>query len=454
MWNGDAGYHSRHYKRSISRAERIACHIRLANRFLDVGCNEGVVSEYLLKSGKVKKAVGVELSDVEPSLWLRKNNDFELIKNDIQNITFDESFDCVFYGAVHHHLVRESGIVTALEVFKKIASVCTGKIYFETGQLTEGSRWKWQREINNYFSSDEEHIWYLLQSIEPILTGFKVVGKYFIHGVPRYLCEISVDGNRDDLSLKSEYFFDQNKKKASDLCDAIGKTDLLLIDYMKSDIKPTFRKISYLGKSFFIKKRYLLPHVDFLEYKIGSSVEYDWAVSPVLYTEKGIIFPWIDGIPLSKVNKLSPDLTICLQRQLDLIVKNVFTKTIKLPPSLLYAPVEASLAAIVDFNINNFIVNGDRIRVVDFEYHSSNTIARNYVNFSRAYFKLGAFMKGVVFLSRGLVKEGVFSFKSIFFPFEIRALKRRPSLFWWVFIKMRNLFDRFLIKMLPFYSEQ
>lgn len=454
-WVGDSNYHRRHHSRSEKRAERIACHLSCASNFLDVGCNEGLVSEYLLRTGKVEKATGIELSDAKLSKWLSESDSFEFIKGDVENIVLEEKYDCIFYGAVHHHIVRESGFPAAINVFKKLAYSCADKIYFETGQLAEGGRWQWQREIYKNFSNDEEHFWFLLQSIEPILKNFKVIGRFYIHGVRRYLCEISVeDRGVEEEESCIDFEFSSIKNQEDFIKNPNIENGLDANDKAINNLDPFFRKIKTNEGSFFVKQRMASPHVDFLEYKIGRQIDFEWFVRPLGLSSSGIVFPWVDAMPLMKAKGIEKYKRKKLIDQLDTILEDAKSKKVELVRSLLIGRKNSRMFDVVDFNVRNFLFDGDNLFVVDVEYFSDGNSSRNILHFSKLYFRLGAFTKSakLAFLGSGI--RVLLSIKSFFFPFEIRVLRRSPSLISWSVARIRWVGGVALIRIFPSLAEK
>ena len=105
------------------------------------------------------------------------------------------------YGAVHHHILNLYGLSAAVATLQKLVSHCDKHLFFETGQIGEGGRWEWQREMRGYFRTDEEHFFYMLRSIEHLIEGFEVVGSFWIHGVRRHYLRIDVRANTDKVLL-------------------------------------------------------------------------------------------------------------------------------------------------------------------------------------------------------------------------------------------------------------
>lgn len=453
VWSGDSNYHRRHCRRSLKRAERIGCHLVRANTLLDVGCNEGLVSEYLLRMGKADFVTGIEMSDAKLSNWLKESAHFELINASVEDVAFERRYDCIFYGAVHHHIVRESGITTAVKIFQKLAHACDDRMFFETGQLGEGGRWEWQRALAKYFSNDEEHFWYLLRSVEPILKSFKVIGQYYIHGVPRYLCEISFKSQGDetkDFDFSVGGFDEIQRFRRMDGSKAFK----LESDRQADSLSPTFKRLEQSGQYIFTKQRPLLPHVDLTEYQIGSQLDFSWAVRPLGYSDAGIVFPWVEGKAIAKEKGFSGSLQRQLIAQLDTIMRDAKRRRVDLQPSLLVGCKRRSTFDVIDFNINNYLLVGEELKVVDFEFFSDVTRSRNYINFANVYYRLGARVPACKYYSYGLLGMLAESAGNSIRPFEVRVVRRSPSLLSWLHTLIRSRTGRLLIRLFPFLSEK
>ncbi|OQX30433.1 MAG: hypothetical protein B0D96_05905 [Candidatus Sedimenticola endophacoides] len=120
----DSLYHRRHSKRSLRRAERIAEYIQPGDEILDVGCNQGVISDCILRDSKPSSVTGVELSRATVSKVLFDNPEFDFIEGNICDIRLEKQFDVIVYGAVHHHILRERGLSEAVRVWRSLAGRC------------------------------------------------------------------------------------------------------------------------------------------------------------------------------------------------------------------------------------------------------------------------------------------------------------------------------------------
>lgn len=456
-WVGDSGYHGRHKKRSIQRAKRIASHFAHAKKFLDVGCNQGLTTSYLLDAGKVAKATGVEIADDAVSSSLLSNPNFDLITGDISELDIQGEYDCIFYGAVHHHIVREKGLGVAVEVFQKLVKACNGIMFFETGQLTEGGRWLWQNKLKEYFSTDEEHIFYLLRAIEPCLVDFHVVGRFQIHGVWRYLFKLYISHNHDENYSFSD-FDHSNIKIVRSFTRTSGSSYQRLIESesLISDTGVHLAEINLSDERFFLKTRFRTPHIDNEEFELGTQVDFDWALGPKYITDKGIIFPWIDGVKLNDYVFACESDRVRILTQINIIWSDITEKDITLFPSIFCPNRTEKAVCVFDFNVNNFIVVDDSVKltVVDFEFHSSNSYSRNLMNFSKLYFFMGAYSLGIKFYAKGFLIEVHKLLKRQFNCFRVRVIQRGPSFSSFFVTIFRSQLGKILVKCFPFLAEK
>lgn len=381
---GDAQYHQRHNRRSLRRAQRISKYIQDGEKILDVGCNRGVISEYLLENNNPKLIKGIEISEIQPSEHLNSNKKFSFSREDICHSDID-LFDSVIYGAVHHHIVRENGLGKSIEVLQKLAENCRKQIFFETGELKEGGRWQWQRSIREYFRSDEEHIYFLLNAIRPHIDDVDVIGNFFIHGFPRSLLRIKLKpfAQRKDLKKKASatnkrtslnHFVAQktNKTKSIDLRMKTG-----LIEFSET---PTENSAFCKGRPFF-------PWVSEDEFLISSQIDKLWAIKPYNKPEDGVLkFPFIRGLSIYEVprenRKEVADALINIHSE----AKNL---VIKAPKSLLDRELsQRKLYNCIDMNPNNFIIeykkNKFYVYVCDFEPQPNDQCWKNKINEARS----------------------------------------------------------------------
>jgi len=159
---------------------------------LDVGCNNGITSQYLLERGIASRVTGVELLATTVDESLQQDSRFSLIEGNVAELEIKQTYDVCIYGAVHHHILNFHGLSAAVATLQMLAAQSDRHLFFETGQISEGGRWDWQRAMRRYFRTDEEHFFYLLRSIEHLIDDFAIIGKFWIHGARRSYLRIDL----------------------------------------------------------------------------------------------------------------------------------------------------------------------------------------------------------------------------------------------------------------------
>jgi SAM-dependent methyltransferase len=461
-WTGDPDYHFRHGGRSLRRARRIAQFLPLQCTFLDVGCNQGLTSKYLLNSGRVRHATGIELAADAVSADLKTDERFSLVQGDICDLVLDKRYDAIFYGAVHHHIVRERGFGTAVSVLQQLVMHTDRCLFFETGHVSEGGRWGWQNVLRKHFRTDEEHFSYLLQTIEPWLLDFDVIGKFFIHGIRRWLVRVDIkpveDASRGVYPMQVSDSV-QNLAKDSETARmrSCGPPSLLA-----REVGVTYWESQCAGGSpVFLKRRAHMTHLDRDEYLIGRQLQHDWAVTPRDYqVDKGIAFPWISGKPLSDWNDLDSSIRQLVAERLIKIFKQAMQTTVSPPARLLLpAPANISLLEIVDLNPKNILVcecdMAIALKVVDFERQSNHYLWKNRIHLAMELFRLRshtgfAAIQLVIGVASGL---GVL-IKYQFLGVRRRIIDRQPSLASFLVTEVRSVTGRLIVWMFPFLASR
>jgi len=460
----DAGYHSRHSSRTLQRAARIAGNIDVGSTILDVGCNEGLTSRYLLESDRSATVTGVELyrTTVQPSVL--DDPRFELLEGNIVDLELDRMYDYVIYGAVHHHVLAHNGISVAIETLRKLVAHCNRCLFFETGQLTEGGRWAWQRVMRRYFSTDEEHIHYLLRSIEKQLAGFEVIGRFPIHGVRRAYLRIDI---RPDST---------NERSATRPATIGEDADGPYGREFGSD-GPSFRKIGTSSRDDspnhfwiapaggrnrkFLKQYRHHPIAAKSEWEIGRQIDADWAVLPESYSaaDNMIVSPYLeDASPLSSFGKLPLDLRRRLAAQAIEIFQDAARIEVDTPAGLLMGSRgRARLIDVIDLNENNLLVidqsGVETVRVIDFEKHGEENASRNRMHLGRILlslrvrqaYALACYCAGWIGVSWQLVR-------ALSWPLAERITARQPSLLSSSIVAIRSLTGRILGRALALFG--
>ena len=434
----DSTYHSRHSRRTVARASRIAEHIHAPGKLLDVGCNKGITSRFMLDSGNARHVTGIELQakTVEPDLL--KRDGFQLIAGNIVNLKLEEKYDHIIYGAVHHHILNLFGLSSAIHTLQKLISNCNKHLFFETGQLGEGGRWGWHAPMRREFRTDEEHFFYILRSVEHLISGFEVIGSFWIHGIRRHYLRIDIKPVEDVVSL--ERFIAWPKYTRGPFARSRGQHKQCIYETKEPEAtdSPSHFWVSDSGdRPLFIKKHAHLTIAATAEFSLGAQIDKPWAVQPVAYVETfdTLAFPYIrDALPIRDFSnshikrrcELAAQVVEIFRdaRRLDVIVR---TKV------LLSSRSSARLVDIIDLNPNNILVTKgherDIVRVVDFEFHGLHTSSRNRVHLARLLFLL---RRRRAYAAQQFVIgwAGIF-IKLVCYevvPFAQRVIDRQPSL--------------------------
>ncbi len=434
----DSTYHARHARRTLARAECIAEHIGEPGSLLDVGCNNGITSRFLLDQGKARHVTGIELkaTTVEPDLIERE--DFRLIEGNVVDLELDQNYDHIIYGAVHHHILNLFGLSPAIRTLQKLLSHCDKHLFFETGQLGEGGRWEWQGPMRRDFRTDEEHFFYILRSIEHLISGFEVIGSFWIHGIRRHYLRIDV--RQDDAETVDGELIAWPQGARGPYARSRGQLDQTIFETEKPEEtdSPAHFWIADGGDTpLFIKKHAHIPIAAEAEWSLGRQVGEDWAVAPVAYVEDNdtLAFPYLrDAAPIDTFRSAPSAHRRQLAAQVAEIFRDAAELRVTFPSRVLLSSADnARLTDVVDLNPNNLLVEDhdgkDVVRVVDFEIHGLHTAARNRVNLARVLwllrqrqaYALVQFIIGWAGVAGGLIRYQ-------FTPFRQRVVDRQPSL--------------------------
>lgn len=455
-WQGDRDYHDRHQERSLRRARCIEQHLTGDCTFLDVGCNRGLTSSYLLSRGKVARATGIELAQGAVADDLLRDERFSFLSGDICDIALTGTYDAIFYGAVHHHIVRERGLATAIGVLQKLVDHCSHQLFFETGHLTEGSRWAWQRELRKYFRTDEEHIFFLLRHIEPRIRAVEVIGQFPIHLSLRWLLRIEVEPlSRHPLSYP---------RTTNALCErklrwqtrTFGSQNQQWRDLTPGEIAfVEFGETTDLHEPrLFIKRRPLARHVDEDEYLIATSVQVKHVVQPLrLEPTLGIVYPFVDGVPIldwiRKNKRQAPRIAAA--------VLEAFrdARNQEAPPTrLLLGGARRKLVDVVDMSPNNFLVSdtpsGPVLHWIDLERQSAHYSWKNCLHVANLLVRIRGYRRTALLL----LLKGIATALMLLVRYQLvgpgeRIVARQPSLASLVVTAVRSGIGRLVIRAAP-----
>ena len=463
------GYHNRHHGRSKKRADAIIRNIGDVNSILDIGCNQGLTSRFLLANTKVKQITGIEISKTTVDADLLKDNRFTLVEGNICDLSLDDCFDAIIYGAVHHHIFREHGLGEAVRVFQKIAKSCKGKLFFETGHIAEGGRWLWQKRIREYFRTDEEHIFYLLRSIEERILDFKVIGRFWIHGARRWLLCITmndksqlIDCGAANESLQIEF---SNQGKRQTFTRTFGSKNQRLIPVVgeQNDAPAKFQKQTLGANSYFIKTALHSRTSLVQEFHIGKALSQEWAVQPFgMPSPDSILFPFIEGKSIAEY--ISQSLTNMERKQITDQILSIWNKSqiisLNWPKGILIPLSEkAVLSDVMDLNPNNLLVEyykgQPRVRVIDFEPQSNHYRWKNKLHIAKLlmgshHYRLFAIRMAIAGAFLGIMYLFKYELKSI----EERIRDKQPSLSSVVTASIRTFTGRTIACLIPSLDEK
>ncbi len=450
----DASYHSRHARRTLQRAERILENIPDGARVLDVGCNNGITSQFLLDSGKVSHVTGIELLASTVDEPLKEHPDFRLIEGNIVDLELDENYDVVIYGAVHHHILNFNGLAAAIATMQKLVRHCDGRLFFETGQAGEGGRWGWQRAARRFFRTDEEHFCYLLRSIEHDISAFSIIGKFWIHGIRRSYLRIDMkERGKGVITVAADPELPGDAE--GPFARSFGSRDQQILPATDAAVagSPTrFWKSNESGK--FFKQHRHHPIAAAVEHSIGEHIHHAWAVTSAACDRRTatLEFPLLgDAVPLAEYAKTGKRRR-ALAQQVRAVHRDATTTALNLNDGAVMRTGN-SVIDVCDLNINNLMVteSGDTVtlNVVDFEQQGVAYGWRNRMHFARTLWLLReSRFKAMTEYFFGVVSGVVRMLAAQTLPFEERIRRRQPSLVSLLVADVRTLSGRVLGRIL------
>lgn len=255
------------------------------NFIFDVGCNNGMIS-YPLQTELNKKVLGVDLSnDLDvPKDYEFKNMNVEKSNEIIYN-------DCTLFLSLYHHILGNSGLKKADDVFYKLL-LRTKYLIFDTGNLSEIRRNKtyWYNEQKIHFNNEKE-------LLDHFRIEYNKIGKWDVANGKRTVVVFNNDSFDNSVNVVNEYrrmIGSNNSKYGLTLLDKISNEYDFFMDI-------SFYELELNGKRFFAKKRY---NDDEREKKEIENIVFayehmnsDELINFYGYSEKyGLIFEWHDNI--------------------------------------------------------------------------------------------------------------------------------------------------------------
>ena len=448
----DSTYHARHANRSLRRAKCIADEITVGATVLDVGCNKGLTSQFLLTQAIASRVTGIELHASTVDNTLRQDPRFEMLEGSVAELDLRGVYDACIYGAVHHHILNLYGLSIAVETLQRLVGVTRRHLFFETGQVSEGGRWEWQNRIRRYFRTDEEHFFYLLKSIEHCFDDFAVIGQFRIHGARRFYLRIDLKPFEErDLAGPSvpRVPISGNVEKA--FARSFGSRSQRLIELDDKDAadSPTdFSIVSAANNARYLIKRYR-HHVSAAcaEWQIGTQINRPWAIVALglADTPDALVFPYIENaISVYGFRKARYEHRKTIAKKLIKVFDEAAKIPIALPGrTLLRLDKSSCLLEVCDLNPNNLLIvdteTGPGIYFIDFELQSKAYGPHNRLHLARMLWILKCYrpraLKEAFYGVSGMIIEmGRYQTR----PFAIRVRDRQPSMTSFVVAEVRS----------------
>lgn len=443
---GDRGYYERHSKRNEKRARSITSSIeRDVSTILDVGCNRGYLGGTIMSKFVTAECTGVDIVSNGVNSHLLANPRFSFIQSDVVHFQPIRQYDVVLYCAVHHHIFANHGPEAALAVFARLIKCCNHYFFFETGHLSEGSRWYWHESISKWFSSDEDHIHWLISSLGRHIKKVDCVGAFWIHGTRRWLLRFIVEPPQNV------------RPENSSECMHVVPSNCQEIESYKSS-----KKRKHLSKNYkcnimssskqestpvFIKKWIDGSDTAYIEYDIGCKMPCEGAIRPsALTTDQGLVFPYVHTKPsLPRISQIKQFYQCASESKLD---SHYLPKY--LPNHRYYRYID-----VIDINPSNILssANDNELCVVDFEYFSPASALRNRRNLGILLFRCGNRLEGGIIWFVAMFAMFARAVVDSFRPPQVRIILKRPGFIGIAYSRFRAYIDRLLGIILPSYLE-
>jgi len=399
-------------------------------------------------------AIEYKADTVDPHL--KTNPKFSLFEGDVIHFKFDKVYDMAIYGAVHHHAFGLHGYNAAMQFWNALVDHTETRIFFETGQLAEGSRWYWQRTIRSIYNSDERYIGELLTAIGPRFKSVSTIGRYSIHGVRRCLLKIELWPRQTNAPAAAE-----NTEKGIECSEVLWRTVGSKRQKLQSARKPASQGL-FEGVRFGIGattdghkvfcKKYTAGNMQAFESSIGAQIK-----DPRFITaegesnDHGLIFPLIEGTPLVEITRDEiPDKNY-IKNQLLSIRQYAIEKKIEIDFS---GKKSYRLIDLVDMHPSNcFVIKGSQnIRLFDLEFYSTQNASRNEYKLAQSILRLGPWdAASIAGFMISAIRYGIYLAKVPFMPIEQRIEARADNCLARVYIFSREVLDRAIRTLFPKY---
>ena len=446
---GDTGYNSRHTRRNNTRVRAVLRHCDPGKYALDIGCNAGYFSQGLLESGLAEEVDAIEYDGSIVATSLKSNPNFRLFEGDATEFELERTYHTVIYGAVHHHIFAHHGFAKAMEFWQNIVSHTENAIFIESGQLAEGCRWYWQRALRRYYTSDEDYFADLMVSIGSRLGGVKLVGRHWIHGVPRWLFKIQL---REPQPLVANEHL--NVSVTGCFRRTIGSRSQKLVPVEAADSTHNqgvlFRTGTLADGRKVFCKQYISSEKELQEFCIAKQVDDPRFVKPIgVSKDVGIVYPFV---PLETLASLSreeiPDRKRLMRSALAL---HRLAREVVVDTNYGHSP-ERRLIDVIDMHSANvfFRPSGSELILFDLELYSLSNKSRNRLHLVKIIYGWGPRDIGsILLILRLLFSSGIGICSFVFRSPTQRISERSVSIVGYLYTRLREFVDRLAIAVFP-----
>jgi SAM-dependent methyltransferase len=453
---GDVRYNARHERRNRARVRAITDNCMAGEAALDIGCNAGYFSRALLDRGLAQTIDAIEYDPSIVADDLKTDPLFSLYSGDAIDFPFKNKYHTTIYGAVHHHLFALHGYERAMQFWSKVVEHTETTIFLESGQMAEGCRWYWQRALRKYYSSDEDYFADLVYSIGPRLKELRLVGRYWIHGVPRWLFKIDLwPFNHSTAQAREE---PQVQIEAS-YKRTIGSTDQRLI--LTNDIHGIIVHEGVLfhvgntldGRKVFCKN-YLINENEKQELAIADQVHDQRFVMPIGHSSTtGLVYPFVDLPILATVPRLKVKDKVAMSQALLSLFQYADEKHIIIEFG---GARKMKLIDVVDIHAANIFFDEAEtsFQVFDLEFYSLANRPRNQLHFAGMLYRWGARdLRTLTAIAANLVSYCFGLAKIALRRPDRRVIERTVSVPWWAYTRFREALDKCIIVIIPRFRE-
>ena len=453
---GDVRYNARHERRNRARVKAIIDNSTAGEAALDIGCNAGYFSRALLDGGLAQTIDAIEYDPSIVADDLKNDPRFSLHSGDAINFSFKQTYHITVYGAVHHHLFSLHGYERTMQFWSEVVNHTESIIFFESGQIAEGCRWYWQRALRKYYSSDEDYFADLIYSIGPRLKEVRLVGCYWIHGVPRWLLKIELWPLDQSVAQTHEETHIQPEASYRRTIGSVDQRLILANDIQNSNVH---EGVLFLvgetadGRRVFCKK-YIMHEKEKQEFKIVNQIRDPRFVMPIGRSNStGIIYPYVDLPILASVSRTSVKNKVAMSQALLSLFKYADEKHITVEFG---GTRKTRLIDAVDIHASNifFDESDTSFQVFDLELYSLANRPRNQLHLVKMLYRWGARdLRTLTAIALSLVSCCFGLARIAMRRPDRRVMERTVSIPWWAYTRFREALDKCIIAVIPRFRE-